>query len=106
MHVHVSNDQATFTFRAKCKSGCDQTIDTDYALILRWFVFHFDTDNGNGVVALCLLANLLPDSRSKPDSDKITLFTHVSMYLSVVLPLGTVLYTVGMLCIILGGPLG
>ena len=39
------------------------------------------TDNGNSVIALCLLASLLPDTRSKPDADKVVVFTHhVSTY--------------------------
>ena len=39
------------------------------------------TDGGNSVIALCLLAHLLPDSRTKSDPDKIVLFTHVRKYL-------------------------
>ena len=34
-------------------------------------------DGGNRVIGLCLLAHLLPDSRTKSDADKIVLFTHV-----------------------------
>ena len=33
---------------------------------------------GNGVIALCLLCYLVPDSRSKPDHGKIIIFCEVS----------------------------
>jgi len=35
------------------------------------------TDEGNGVIALCLLPYLIPDSRAKPDYERIVLFSKV-----------------------------
>ena len=43
--------------------------------------FFIITDEGNNVIALSLLVYLLPDSRSKPDADKVVFFTHVSVHM-------------------------
>lgn len=47
--------------------------------VLKTFsLFIFCIDKGNMVIALCLLPYLLPDSRSKPNPNKLLLFSHVS----------------------------